>query len=99
MTGAQKATRALGQGEAAIFDLNGRVCLAAQLTYSLNDFGDAPTIGWMVVAQSTSFGIEGQSAHTGNQVAVSDKLSAFALRTKAQIFVLHDDSDGETVID
>ena len=44
-------------------------------------------------------GVEGQLADAGDEVAVGDELAALALLAEAEVLELHDDGDGEAVVD
>src|SRR4051812_37422962 len=99
MTRAERAAGAMSDGEVAVLDLNGRMRLAAQLPYGLDDLGDAAAVGWMVGAQPAAVGVERQLADAGDQVAVGDERAALALLAETEVFELHQHGNGEAVVD
>src|SRR5689334_23342530 len=72
---------------------------AAQLANGFQDLGHAAAIDRMVAAETAAVGVEGQLADAGDQVAVGDELAALALLAEAEVLDLHDDGNGEAVVD
>src|SRR6478735_11463811 len=73
--------------------------LAAQLANGFDDLGLAASVDRMVAAEATAVGIERQLADAGDQVAVGDELAALAFLAEAEVLELHQDGDGEAVVD
>src|SRR5205807_3696888 len=76
-----------------------RMRFAAQLTHGLDHLGDATAVGRVVVAQAAAIGVERQFADARDQVAVGHELAALALLAEPEVLDLHQDGDGEAVID
>src|SRR6516165_3501731 len=55
-------TGTLRQRQITVRYLHGRMGFAAQLTHRLEDFGHAPAIAWMIIAQAAAVGVERQFA-------------------------------------
>src|SRR5216684_1993072 len=73
--------------------------LSTQLPDSLDDLCHAAAVDGMIAAEPAAVGIERQFADAGNQVAVGDELAALAFLAEAEILDLHQDGDGEAVVD
>ena len=58
-----------------------------------------PRLRRVVVAQAAAVGVERQPADARDQVAVGDEAAALALGAEAEILELHEDGDGEAVVD
>jgi hypothetical protein len=86
MARTKKTACAMGKGNITIFDLNGGVRFATQLTDSLDDLCDATTISRVVVAKTAAVCVEGQFTDTRDQVAIRYKLTAFPFFAKTKIF-------------
>ena len=71
----------------------------AQLPHRFDDFCHAAAVDGMIAAQPAAVGVERQLADAGNQVAVGDELAALAFPAEAEVFDLHQDRDGEAVVD
>src|ERR1700751_308574 len=89
----------MSHGEVAVFDLHLRMRFPAQLPHSLEDLGHAATVDGMVAAEAAAIGVERQLADAGDEVAVGDELASLAFLAKTKILDLHQDRDGEAVID
>src|ERR1700750_3510368 len=85
--------------EVAVLDLHLRMRLAAQLPYGFQDLGHAAAVDGMVAAEPAAIGVERQLAGARDQIAVGDELAALALLAEAEVLDLHQDRDGEAVID
>src|SRR6266702_5366732 len=96
---AQETAGAVGDGEIAIPDLHLRMRLAAQLPDRLEDLGHAAAVDGVVAAEAAAVGVERQLADAGDQIAVGDELAALALLAEAEVLELHQDRDGEAVVD
>src|SRR5271169_5059535 len=89
----------MGNGEVAVLNLNLWVSFSAQLPYRFNDFCHAAAIDGMIAAKSATVGVERQFACARNQIAVGDELAALAFLAKTEVLELHQDRDGEAVVD
>src|SRR5262249_18478057 len=72
---------------------------AAQLPHGFKYLGHAAAVDGMVTAEPAAIGVERQLARAGDQIAVGDELAALALLAEAEVLELHQDGDGEAVID
>src|SRR5882672_4205971 len=99
MAHAEKSAGAMGHREIAVFDLHLGMRLAAELTHRLDDLGHAAAVDGVVAAEPAAVGVERQLTDAGNQIAVGDEFAALALLAEAEILDLHQDRDGETVVD
>jgi hypothetical protein len=85
MARAQKTTDAIGQGKLQVRHLHFGMGLTAQLAHRFNDLGHPTAVGRVVVAQATPIGVDRELSLPGDQLAISDKLTALTFGTKAQI--------------
>ena len=99
MARAEQAACALCERQRAVGHLDLRMGFAAQLAHRFDHLGDAAAVGRVVVAQAAAVGVERQLADARDLITIRHKLAAFAFFAKAEIFKLHQDSDGETVVD
>src|SRR5215831_19027735 len=99
MTRGELETGALRQSQIAVLHLHGRMSFAAQLPHRFEDFGHAPAIGRMIIAQAAAVGVERQFADAGDQIALGDEFTACSLGAEAEILELDDHGDGEAIID
>src|SRR5215467_723880 len=99
MAHAQKSAGAMGNREIAILDLHLRMRLPTQLPDRLDDLGHAAAIDGMIAAEPAAIGVERQFADARDQIAVGDELAALAFLAEAEILDLHQDRDGEAVVD
>ena len=99
MPNAEQAAGAVRDGKVAIFDLHLRMSFSPQLPHRFDDFCHAAAIDGLVAAQSPAVGVERLFADARNQIAVGDEFAALALFAKAEVFELHQDRDGEAVVD
>ena len=88
MACSDRSAGAMGYGEIAVGDLHFRVGLATELTDGFDDFRHAATVGRVIVTETTAIRVKRQLADSGNEVAVSNELAAFALFAEAQVFQL-----------
>src|SRR5437762_169265 len=95
---AQQATGAVGKCQRTVLHLHRRMGLTAQLTHRLDHLRDAAAVGRVVVAKSTAVGVEGQLANAGDEVSVHYEPSALPALAKSQVLELHQDCDGEAVV-
>ena len=94
-----KPAGAVRDGQVAVRNLHLGMRLAAQLAHRLENLGEAAAIGRVVVAQAAAVGVEGQLAGARDQISVGDQATAFAFLAEAEILELHQDRDGEAVVD
>src|SRR5207302_10481434 len=73
--------------------------LPTQLPDGLDDLCHAAAVDGVIAAETAAVGVERQFADAGDQIAVGDKLAALAFPTEAEVFDLHQDRDGEAVVD
>src|ERR1700719_1181080 len=73
--------------------------LPTQLPHSLDDFCHAAAVDRVIAAEPAAVGIERQFADAGNQIAVGNELAALAFLAETEVLYLHQDRDGEAVID
>src|SRR5579871_844934 len=73
--------------------------LPTQLPHRFENLGHAAAIDRVVAAQATAVGVEGQLADARDQIAVGDELATLALLAEAEVLELHQDRNGEAVID
>src|SRR5947209_10498021 len=99
MAHAQQSAGAMRDREIAVLDLHFWMRLPTQLPDGLDDLGHAAAIDRMIAAEPAAVGIERQFADAGNQVTVGDELATLAFLAKTKVFDLHQDRDGEAVID
>src|SRR6516225_626345 len=85
--------------EIAVRHLNLGMGFAAQLAHSFDDLGHAAAVDGMIAAETTTVGVERQLADARDQIAVSNELAALALLAEAEVLQLHQDGDGEAVVD
>src|SRR5436190_21193114 len=85
--------------EVAVLHLHLRMRFAAQLADGFDDLGHATAVDRMIAAKPAAIGVERQLADARYQIAVGDELAALTLLAEADVFELHQDGDGEAVID
>src|SRR6185437_4396285 len=90
---------AVGDREVAVLHLHLRMRFAAQLPYRFDDLGLAASIDRMIAAEPAAVRVERQLAGAGDQVAIGDELATLAFLAEAEVLELHQDGDGEAVID
>ena len=89
----------MGECEFAVGYLHGRVGLVAQLTHGFDDLCDAAAVAGMVVAQTTTVGVEGKCTEGCLQRAVHHESSTITLCAETEVFECDEDRDGEAVVD
>src|SRR6185437_16450136 len=72
---------------------------AAELAHRFQNLGHAAAIDGMVAAKPAAIGVERQLADARDQIAVGDELTALAFLAEAEVLELHQDRDGEAVVD
>src|ERR1700756_21070 len=70
-----------------------------QLPDRFEDLGHAAAIDRVIAAQAAAIGIERQLADTRDEIAIGDKLAALALLAETEVLELHQNRDGEAVVD
>src|SRR4051794_27822276 len=89
----------MGDREIAVRHLYLRMGFATQLADRLEDFGHAAAVDRVIAAETAAVGVERQLADARDKVAVGDELAALAFLAEAEVFELHQNRDGEAVID
>src|SRR5690606_34009124 len=99
MSTAKDQPRSARQRDRAVRNLHFGVRLSSQLANRLDDFCDATAILWMVIAQSAPVGVPWELPCSRDQVSFFDKAPTLPFGAEAQIFQLHNDHDGEVIVD